>query len=138
MDELSVVASCDGCGACCMSQGSPPGYVNIITDRGPGSEADVARVAAMPVVALAEIIEYMSDRDARLGTPCCWLEMETRSCRYYEHRPSFCRHGLEHPFSDQTDRDDTHEHAPWIYPGNTNCVEWREIFAEEVSIAAPD
>lgn len=121
-----------------MSQGSPPGYVDIIANRGTGNDADVARVAAMPVVALAEIIEFMGDSDARLGTPCCWLEMDTRICRYYEHRPSFCRHGQEHPYCDQRDGNDSRDQAPWIYPGNANCVEWREIFAREIETWSAD
>lgn len=26
-----------------------------------------------------------------LGTPCIWLDLDTRQCRHYEHRPQMCR-----------------------------------------------
>ena len=25
-----------------------------------------------------------------VGEPCCWLDLETKRCRHYEHRPVVC------------------------------------------------
>ena len=118
-----------------MSQGSPPGYAEIVAAEDAGSQADANRVAAMPEEARTDILEYAADSDGRLGMPCCWFELETRSCRYYEYRPSFCRHGQEHPHFGHPVDDGTGDQDPWIYPGNANCVEWRETFVEEIEPA---
>lgn len=25
------------------------------------------------------------------NTPCCWLDLETKECKHYEHRPELCQ-----------------------------------------------
>lgn len=105
MTDLPVIESCDGCGACCMQQSSPPGYLYILSapehlaEYGPFAE-DAERVRSLPPEAVA-LLNAHSERvlsgayDDLGETPCCWLDLETRRCRFYEHRPSICRDGVE-------------------------------------------
>ena len=46
----------------------------------------------------------ISDRD---GQPCLWLDVATRRCRHYEHRPGTCRD---------------------FRPGSYSCLQWRHRF----------
>ncbi|MEX2139801.1 MAG: YkgJ family cysteine cluster protein [Pirellulales bacterium] len=76
--EALAIASCDGCGACCMEQGRPP-----YTDD---------ELRFVPYELLAPIHEYVSTlEDDDFGQPCIWLDEETKQCRHYEHRPQVCR-----------------------------------------------
>ena len=34
-------------------------------------------------------IDSLTDID--MGRPCIWLDLETRKCLHYEHRPQMCR-----------------------------------------------
>lgn len=96
MKTLPIIESCEGCGACCMEQSSPPGYVFILV-RGANSwpdEEDVERFQNLPPEALRELKTYLSflKRGTTKGeTPCIWYDKNTRGCRYYEHRPNICR-----------------------------------------------
>lgn len=91
--------NCDNCGACCMEQGSPPGYITLLTSPvsqrcdWPG-EGDAERITHLPAEALRAIAWYRRDlKEGRTDGdgPCCWLDRETRRCRWYEHRPAICR-----------------------------------------------
>jgi len=78
MRHLTIVESCNDCGACCMQQGHPP-YTN--------DERDL-----VPYELLAPIDAYLSSlEEDDFGQPCLWLDMETRQCQNYEHRPQVCR-----------------------------------------------
>jgi uncharacterized protein len=93
------LVSCDGCGACCMAQGSPPGYRHCTTPpQGPDDlvpDGDYWRFWTMPEALRAELLAYYDRVPARRipggGHPCLWLDLETRQCRHYEHRPELCR-----------------------------------------------
>jgi Fe-S-cluster containining protein len=98
------LVTCDGCGACCMRQGSPPGYGAFFNDDPP----EVRRQSGKAVTGFAweEIPAHLRDEleayhkavDAgetnsryEEGLPCLWLDVETRRCRNYEWRPRACK-----------------------------------------------
>lgn len=58
--------ACKGCGLCCMWQSKPP----------------FAEGETKPDIP----IEPNPD-----NSPCCWLDLETRECKHYEHRPELCK-----------------------------------------------
>lgn len=94
---LPVVESCEGCGACCLEQATPPGYVAYLTglfSLDDGSD-DAARIKALPADLRAELDSYI-DRAARTGghseiEPCLWYDQSTRQCKHYDLRPQICR-----------------------------------------------
>ncbi len=93
---LTVIDSCDGCGACCMHMNVPSGYDAIVQGYDWPIDKDAKeRVAALPAEARQLIEEYIADVDAgrkeETDNPCVWLDMETRACRFYEYRPRVCR-----------------------------------------------
>jgi uncharacterized protein len=77
--------SCHGCGACCMNIGMPP-FMSF----------DDHEFEMLPRALQREL---RSQRDQWIGPaeapfegqPCPWLNLETRQCRHYEHRPFLCR-----------------------------------------------
>ena len=74
------ILNCDNCGACCMEMRTPP----FIGDE----------YFSLPDDLFVEVIEAVqSDRPPE--SPCIWLDLETRQCRHYEHRPDICRDELE-------------------------------------------
>lgn len=97
MDDLPIVESCDGCGACCMEQTTPPGFAGYAV----GSytwpdECDLELWESAP----EDAKQLVRDRMAIIKTirgeiPCCWLDQETRKCRFYDSRPMICRESLE-------------------------------------------
>jgi len=96
--KLPVLDNCDNCGACCFEQGSPPGYLlftgQITSELIKFLPDDYERFVMMPADAKAEINDYIDRLENELtsgGGPCCWLDIETRRCRWYQHRPSICR-----------------------------------------------
>ena len=70
-----AVLSCEGCGACCESQGTPP-FSWLGDDRPPAH-------------LVWDIEEHMYRWDD--GEPCLWFDAMTKKCRHYEHRPNTCR-----------------------------------------------
>lgn len=42
-----------------------------------------------------------------MGSPCIWLDLETKKCMHYEHRPQMCRD---------------------FEAGNPHCLRFREVF----------
>lgn len=113
--NLPIVNDCDNCGACCFEQGSPPGYL-VIMSGSAWAPVDVRRFAKVPAEAKAEIEAYRKALIA--GTvegngdgPCCWLDRSTNRCRWYEHRPSICRE---------------------LEPGSDGCHTWRAEYNIDV------
>lgn len=70
-----AVLNCDGCGACCDSQGTPPFSWQ-------GEDRPPARL-------MWDIEEHMFRYDD--GEPCLWFDEASRACRHYEYRPASCR-----------------------------------------------
>jgi len=98
MKQLPVIDSCADCGACCMEQQSPPGYVMLLSSEQMMNadvfSDDAERIQNLPEVAIAEIKNYMEQLLAgneREDEACIWLDVETMRCRYHEFRPSICR-----------------------------------------------
>lgn len=91
------VINCDNCGACCMEMRSPP-FMVYLGDDGefhPYDECDREEyswlIAAPPEARIAFLERVMIDDDVPEDAPCVWLDLNTRRCRYYEHRPQICR-----------------------------------------------
>lgn len=93
--ELPVLhrVSCDGCGACCLHLGIPP------FDSYDDDDIEFALLpqelkdeltAAWDVYFAQEAARYETKIPNATGTPCCWLDLETRRCRQYEYRPDIC------------------------------------------------
>lgn len=117
MGDLEVIDSCDGCGACCLAQTSPPMYVAILWNReAMEGHPEFERVDALPESLKGELQEYIERlKDSSIPnpeTPCMWLDAETRRCRHYEHRPNICRDSLER--------------------NDENCRAWRELYSDMI------
>jgi len=105
---------CRDCGACCFEQGSPPGYVVFLAEPAPpwvneipADDPDRLRVAACPEEAREVIRLYHAGLMAGAvdgDGPCCWLDLQTNRCRWYEWRPEICRE---------------------LEPGSEGCLSWR-------------
>ena len=120
--ELPVIQSCDGCGACCMEQSSPPGYVAILARPdedfadSPFSE-DAERLRRMPMKIKATLLRYMHEllKSSRRGeTWCIWLDPMTRKCAHYAWRPDICRDAVE--------------------IGDAGCRAWRDEYEIESAV----
>lgn len=89
--SLPIIESCDGCGACCRVVSRPP-FRRVFDE---GGEDTWERLKWERPDLRAEILA--DDRARRAaggpdhGTPCLWLDAETRRCRHYEYRPRACR-----------------------------------------------
>jgi Fe-S-cluster containining protein len=88
---LPLIASCDGCGACCRVVTSPP-FVRVFD--GDGEDAWERLRRERPDL----VAEILADGRARraaggpsYGTPCLWYDAATARCRHYDHRPRACR-----------------------------------------------
>lgn len=95
------VVSCDDCGACCRTQGSPP-FVYFhpslyLSPPPPGwgdGDPDSAVWTDVPAEALKILQDYHATGDLtryERGLPCLWYDGETKKCRFYAHRPQACR-----------------------------------------------
>ncbi len=95
--SLKILESCDGCGACCLSQESPPGYLMILSlgDDMAMTDDDLKRFNSMPREAMQELREYRERLLAGEGHPnnmiCLWFDEQTRKCKHYDLRPDVCR-----------------------------------------------
>lgn len=107
--------NCDNCGACCLEQGSPPGYITLLTSPAsqhhewPG-EGDAERIKCLPAEALRAIAWYrrdLTEKRVNGDGPCCWYDAAARRCRWYEHRPSICRE---------------------LAVGSKGCLSWRKQY----------
>lgn len=93
---LPIIESCNGCGACCREQESPPGYVLFLLGEGDGwpDEADAERFNSLPPEALQSLKDHharIMSGERRPNQACIWFEPATKGCRFYEHRPQICR-----------------------------------------------
>ena len=116
-EELPVIASCDGCGACCREQCSPPMYLaylcwpdSMLRDA---DEEDLERFRNLPEDALQSLEAYRDQESHPDGKPCIWFDEESRQCKHYGHRPEICRTGLER--------------------NDEGCRRWREAYAGTLS-----
>jgi Fe-S-cluster containining protein len=81
--ELPIVENCNGCGLCCLHMSVPPFGPNE-TDRLPKSVYD--DFAAVCNTHDSAVIVHGVNK-----SPCGWLDLVTRKCRHYDHRPEVCR-----------------------------------------------
>lgn len=108
------ILNCDNCGACCMEQESPPGYLIILSfgDEAAFSAADLARYKAMPPEALTQLKTYAEHLREHQSHPndgiCIWFNEETRKCNHYDLRPDVCRTEVE--------------------CGDYSCLNWRDYY----------
>lgn len=113
-DLLPIVATCDGCSACCREQESPPGYVAMIA-RGVSAWPDIRdriRFERMPEALKEQLRRYIADLLAgkpRSDEACIWLDRENNRCRHYEWRPEICRN---------------------FEVGCSGCLRWREKYGD--------
>ena len=88
-------ASCDGCGACCRRNGSPPLLYNsgLSARDADGCERHPFRPPDLPVALIAQIDALFLGlhRGQEPPGPCCWYDAATARCRHYELRPQVCR-----------------------------------------------
>lgn len=86
MLEVIQPVSCEGCGACCMHLGVPPfdEFDGAIDDQ----DIEFERLPQE----LKDEINAAWERGLTwfVGEPCIWLDLTTRKCRHYEHRPVVC------------------------------------------------
>lgn len=73
---MRVDERCKDCGACCMSVGSPP--------------VTAAELAALPESLRLELAIHHRMIGVDYG-PCIWLDLKTKLCSHYKHRPQLCR-----------------------------------------------
>ncbi len=97
------VLSCEGCGRCCDTQGTPPGFASFFPVKGEiaswvKESEDARHFAKLPEEA-REILEVYF-RDHFLGLvgdrydeslPCLFYDVEKKTCRFYDARPQTCR-----------------------------------------------
>lgn len=98
--SLPIIESCDGCGACCLQQESPPGYLPYITGIYPQDDTDdCRRVNELSTELKQQLAAYVMRLRLGKGHPnnnvCLWFDERTRQCKHYELRPDICRVGLE-------------------------------------------
>ncbi|MEP3478740.1 MAG: YkgJ family cysteine cluster protein [Fuerstiella sp.] len=79
MNELPIIESCDGCGACCRQTPLPPFQ--------PGEEVQ----RAVPELFLKPVQDRQRAGQQFELIPCVWFDQVTQLCQHYEYRPSACR-----------------------------------------------
>jgi uncharacterized protein len=95
------VISCQGCGKCCQTQGSPPDLLWDYETPGVLRAAKAARLPlsgwplsewgrSLPPEALAALLAY-HERGVYVDGPCVWYDTASGRCRWYEWRPEACR-----------------------------------------------
>lgn len=99
---LVSVVSCEGCGACCMSAGLPPGAFRLLAlgfaPEYSQSLPDASIWGGMSEELREELrVEFRREQEqARRATagrssPCLWFDRVPGRCMHYEHRPTVCR-----------------------------------------------
>ena len=115
--------TCDGCGACCMAQGTPPNYLGLVgaleglpaytwllSSNAYRDREDLRRIGTLPSEAIEELKAAVHGRqEYDPDGPCLWLDLESRQCRFYAHRPVTCSGDL-------------------VTIGNNACLKWRSEF----------
>lgn len=88
---LTIIDSCEGCGACCQVVTQPP-FRRVFDQEG---EDAWNRLKWERPDLLAELLAAEAERlaagGASFGTPCLWYDRVSRRCRHYEYRPGACR-----------------------------------------------
>ena len=82
--------SCEGCGACCRRNGSPP----LLFNSGLGTAGHhPLRPPGLPAELIAEVDAAFLGlhRGQEPPGPCIWLDAATDRCRHYDWRPQVCR-----------------------------------------------
>lgn len=82
--------TCDGCGACCLEQGSPPGYFLIHRGMNWPIPEDVRRYRRLPRALKEELDRYRA-RPPTHDQVCIWYDLQAGRCKHYELRPQDCR-----------------------------------------------
>jgi Fe-S-cluster containining protein len=100
---VSPVIDCSGCGACCSTQGTPPGYAAFFPLSSEAGDwgltpADNDHYRNAPQEAKDILRAYFDARHRdevgdryNESLPCLWYDEQTKGCRFYEHRPQVCR-----------------------------------------------
>ncbi len=100
--SLPIVASCEGCGACCQHMGYPS-YI-----RATECHAAEASWLNMPADLKMELLRFMASYDepttGALDGVCFWYDAANECCKHHEHRPNVCRD---------------------FEVGGTDCLAWR-------------
>ena len=82
--NLSIIENCNDCGLCCMQIRTPPFLGRDDPER-----------KSLPVRLKVELelhyLRILSDSGLPDESPCVWLDLESKRCRNYEHRPEICR-----------------------------------------------
>lgn len=103
--SLPVVSCTDPpCGACCTHADAPPGGYPVYAALPPSSwpawafdHPDLLLWQDVPEAARRELAARCGrmvggDGSVRQADrPCVWLDLDTRRCRWYDHRPELCR-----------------------------------------------
>lgn len=106
------ILNCDNCGACCLNQESPPGYLSILVNghEAAASDEDLDRFINMPHELMQELQAYakfLRDTEKHPNNGICiWFDEQTRKCKHYDLRPDICRHE--------------------VVVGDDGCLFWRE------------
>jgi Fe-S-cluster containining protein len=88
---LPVIASCDGCGACCLVVTAPP-FRRVFGEAGEDTWERLRWERPDLVAAfLSDEAERRSSGRPGYGTPCTWYDAGSGRCRHYEYRPRACR-----------------------------------------------
>lgn len=96
---MCINLTCDHCAACCVEQGSPPGYLWVFDLDTAGRSQfvgpeDCDRLGKLSAGAVADLAKHqlaVVTGQAPLDGLCVWLDPDTLRCRWYEHRPQVCR-----------------------------------------------
>ncbi len=90
-DELPVIKSCDGCGACCQVVTRPPFY-QVFQENGEEAWERLRRDRPDLMAELsADYCQSQQNGGPFFGTPCLWYDPSTQRCRHYDYRPRACR-----------------------------------------------
>lgn len=99
--ELSIISTCDDCGACCREMAFPPGFemmflapASSVARQEMMEAPDVRRFQTLPPSAVDELrVRFQAIEAGRVSrySPCVWFDPIARQCRHYEHRPEICR-----------------------------------------------
>lgn len=82
-EDLPILDSCEGCGACCYTVSVPPFRIDSVCN-----EPEQRQVPA------ALIEEFLPRWEVRLfveESPCLWFDTQSLRCRHYHLRPQACR-----------------------------------------------
>lgn len=114
----AIPDSCEGCGACCREQESPPMYLYALTQPSHFREKceDFHRAHNLPQELKDELLEYGEGLSSGEPHPnagaCIWFDRRTRKCKHYDLRPSICRETVQ--------------------VGDESCLSWRNEYSDTI------